>query len=114
MQDLLQDEMFGIAKKMSRELAEYPLHTNGALIQLINIAFEHRKLTQQRAEKLANDKMQEQALRMQEQHLALMQADEQRKAASRIHLAQGEGQQGSCQMGKESRQAAEPVDLAAQ
>ncbi len=84
MQDLSHDEIYVIAKKISRELSEFPLHSHGALIQLINIGFEHRKLTMQRAEKEAQDAQHERALRLQEQQIGLMEAERQRTDAGMI------------------------------
>lgn len=78
MQELSHDEMYGIAKKISREFSEYPLHTHGALIQMVNIGFEHRKLAMQRAEKEAHDAAQERALKMQEQQIGLAMAEQRR------------------------------------
>ena len=84
MQDLTQDEMFGIAKKISRELSEYPLHTHGALIQLVNIGFEHRKIAMQRADKERQDAENARALKLREQEIGLFQAEQQRVGAQAL------------------------------
>lgn len=63
------EELYGVAKKMSLQMRDLPLHTHGALIQMINVDFEHRKLDLQRAEKLAADERQERALKIQEEQL---------------------------------------------
>ena len=84
MQDLTQDEMFGIAKKISRELSEYPLHTHGALIQLVNIGFEHRKIAMQRADKERQDAENARALKLREQEIGLLQAEQQRVDAQAL------------------------------
>ena len=68
-QALTTEELYGVAKKMSLQMRDLPLHTHGALIQMINVDFEHRKLDVQRAEKLAADERQERALKIQEEQL---------------------------------------------
>jgi len=84
MQDLTQDEMFGIAKKISRELSEYPLHTHGALIQLVNIGFEHRKIAMQRADKERQDAENARVLKLREQEIGLLQAEQHRVDAQAL------------------------------
>jgi hypothetical protein len=76
-QELQTEELYGVAKKMSLQMRDLPLHTHGALIQMINVDFEHRKLGMQRAEKLAQEERQERALKLQEQQMELMRRQQQ-------------------------------------
>ncbi len=75
------EELLGIAKKVSLEWDKLPLHTHGALIQLVNVVFEHRKLTLQRAEKQAQDDQRERMLAMQEKQTLLAEEHNKRERA---------------------------------
>lgn len=78
-------ELFGMSKRINNELEELPIQTHSALLQLLNVALQHRNLCEQRKEKLAQDARQQQALdnqsamvKMQQQQ---MERQEQEKAA---------------------------------
>ena len=62
-QPLSSEELYGTAKKWTRELEQLPLHSHGAVIQALNIAFEHRNLSMKREEALRVQRLQEQRLR---------------------------------------------------
>lgn len=76
--ELSSAEMYGTAKKINNDLEQLPLHTHGAMIQLLNIAFEHRKLAMAREEKLRQDALQERQMKFQEEMM-----QRQREAAQR-------------------------------
>lgn len=65
--ELSSAELYGTAKKITNDLEDLALHTHGAMIQLLNIAYEHRKLGMAREEKLRQDAMQERQMRFQEE-----------------------------------------------
>jgi len=39
--------LFGVAKKLTKELEELPLHTHAAVISLMNSALQHRQIALQ-------------------------------------------------------------------
>ena len=59
-------EMFGTAKKINNDLEQLPLHTHGALVNLLTTAFQHRQVGMQREDALQKQRQQEQMLALQE------------------------------------------------
>jgi hypothetical protein len=59
-QALTTDELFGVSKKFTRELEQLALHSHGAVLKQMQVAFEHRNLTMQREEVVRQQRMQEQ------------------------------------------------------
>lgn len=64
-------EMFGTAKKINNDLEQLPLHTHGALVNLLTTAFQHRQVGMQREDALQKQRQQEQMLALQERQMAL-------------------------------------------
>lgn len=81
------DEMYGLAKKMNRDLEQLPLHTHGAIIQLVNIAFEHRKLAMQRAEKEKQEAQQAKVIEFQERQTKILEERQRRADADALNIA---------------------------
>lgn len=77
-------ELYGTAKKITNELEELPLHTHGAMIQLLNIAYEHRRIGAQHAEKLRQDALQERQVAVQEQMVRFQQQQAQKADAEAL------------------------------
>lgn len=86
-QPLSSEELYGTAKKWTRELEQLPLHSHGAVIQAMNIAFEHRNMTMKREEQMRVARLQEaqvdnqrRAIELQERQQQMRDADEMRAA----------------------------------
>ena len=91
--ELSSAEMYGTAKKITNDLEDLPLHTHGAMIQLINIAYEHRKLGMAREEKLRQEAVQERQLAMQEQMMQMQRERQQKADAEALMHAPASGVQ---------------------
>ena len=59
-QPLTSDELFGVSKKLTRELEQLPLHSHAAVLKQMQVAMEHRNLTMQREEVVRQQRVQEQ------------------------------------------------------
>ena len=95
-QQLTPDEMYGIAKKINRDLEQFPMHTHSAMVEMIRVGMQHRNLALQAAEQQHQKEQQERVLKIQEQQAALSRMAAERQAAGRIQLAEkpGAGEQG--------------------
>lgn len=59
--EISNDEIFGMAKRITKELAELPLQTHGTIVEMLKNMVAHRHVTEQRAaEEAANAKKDEQ------------------------------------------------------
>jgi hypothetical protein len=87
-QQLSSDEMYGIAKKINRELEQFPMHTHSAIVEMVRVGMQHRNLGMQADVQAKQQEQQERMLKMQEQQqqAQLAQMAAQREAASRIKL----------------------------
>lgn len=79
-QEIKSDEVFGIAKKMNRELEALPLHTHSAIAELVKVGVQHRNLAMQHASQQEQKSQQERVLAIQE-HQIQMQKDAAQKQA---------------------------------
>lgn len=79
-------EMFGTAKKFNHDLEQLPLHTHGAIVSLLNNAFQHRQVAMQHEEKLRQQSMQERQMALAESQLALQRERQQAADAEAIGL----------------------------
>jgi hypothetical protein len=77
-------ELYGTAKKITNDLEDLPLHSHGAMIQLLNIAYEHRRLGAQHAEKLRQDALEERQTAVQEQMIRSRQEQQQKADAENL------------------------------
>jgi hypothetical protein len=85
-QQLSSDEMYGIAKKINRELEQFPMHTHSAIVEMVRVGMQHRNLGMQADVQAKQQEQQERMLKMQAQLAQLAQMAAQREAASRIKL----------------------------
>lgn len=83
-QPLTGEELYGTAKKWTRELEQLPLHSHGAVIQAMQIAYEHRNLTMKREEVLRQQRMQEQQLENQRRAIELQEKMQQQRDADNL------------------------------
>lgn len=79
-QELSADEMYGISKKINRELEVFPLYTHSAIVQMVKVGVEHRNLAMQAANHHEQKAQQERVLAIQE-HQIQMQKDAAQKQA---------------------------------
>lgn len=83
-QELSSDEMYGIAKKINRELEQLPMHTHSAICELVRVGMQHRNLAMQAAAQAAQSEQQSKALKIREQELQLMTMQAQRAESTAI------------------------------
>lgn len=86
-QPLTSEELYGTAKKWTRELEQLPLHSHGAVIQAMNIAFEHRNMTMKREEVLRQQRLQEQQVENQRRAIELQEKRQQTADAEAMRNA---------------------------
>jgi len=65
------DELYGIAKRINRELDGLQIHSHGAIVEMVKVGFEHRNMGLKKAFQDQQVAQQERALKMQEQQMAL-------------------------------------------
>ena len=65
-QEITSDELFGIAKKVNRELETLPLHTHSAIVNMITTGMQHRQLAMQAANQQEQMALKDRSLRIQE------------------------------------------------
>lgn len=82
------DELFGIAKKMNRELEELPLHTHSAIVEALRLSMQHRQIAMQRAEHEAQIERQNKQIEIQQNQLKLAQAADERAARAELKAAE--------------------------
>ena len=80
-QPLSSEELYGTAKKWTRELEQLPLHSHGAVIQALNIAFEHRNLSMKREEALRMQRLQEAQIDNQRRAIEMQERQQQARDA---------------------------------
>lgn len=82
-QELSSDEMYGIGKRINRELEAFPLHTHGAIMQMVTVGFQHRNEVMKHAHMQQQQDAQERILRIKEHEMDMQrQANEQNAAAA--------------------------------
>ena len=82
MAEVTSEEMYGIAKKFNKDMEALPMHTHSAIVELIRVGMQHRILAMQKADKDRNDALQERAVEVQEQQIALAREESDRRNAA--------------------------------
>jgi hypothetical protein len=85
-QEITNDEMYGITKKISRELEALPLHTHHAIVELLKVGKDHRNLAMQFANQQEQKTQQERVLAIQEAQIQMQKEAAQKQAITQIGL----------------------------
>jgi hypothetical protein len=81
-QELAPEELYGIAKRIDRELEALPLHTHSAICEMVRCGMQHRQLAMQAAHQQEQKDQQTRQLNLQEQHMKMQQDAQSRAAAA--------------------------------
>ncbi len=65
-QEISSEEMFGISKRINKELEVLPLHTHLAIIQMVKVGSEHRNKAMEFAHMTQQNDQQERIIRLKE------------------------------------------------
>lgn len=87
MPELKSDELYGVAKKINRELEDLPLHQHSAVVELVRVGMQVRAIGFERAEKEQQMAQRDRQLQLQEQQLKLAQAAAERAQADEANAA---------------------------
>ena len=85
-QEITSEEMYGIAKRVNRELEVFPMHTHSAICEMIRVGMQHRNLAMQDAVRREQADKQERALKMQETQMKMAQDAANRTSAAQMGL----------------------------
>ncbi len=83
-QPLTSDELSGISKKYTRELDALPLHSHGAVLKMMQVAYEHRNITMQREEALRQQRLQEMHIENQRREIEFRQKQWEAEQAEKL------------------------------
>jgi hypothetical protein len=79
-QELSSEEIYGIAKRINKELEVTPMHTHSAICEMIRVGMQHRNLAMQAQNNADQKEQQDRVLAIQE-HQVRMQREQADKAA---------------------------------
>lgn len=78
-QEISSEEVFGIAKRINKELEAFPIYTHSAIVELVTVGKDHRNLVLKAAEMNFRNDQQERIIRLKEFE---MQAEQKRQDAA--------------------------------
>jgi hypothetical protein len=80
MQELSSEELYGIAKRINKELEAFPMHTHSAILEMARVGMQHRNLAMQAQNNAEQKEQQDRVLAIQE-HQVRMQREQADRAA---------------------------------
>lgn len=68
-QELSSEEMYGISKRINKELEIFPLHTHSAICEMVKVGLQHRQLAGQIAHQQAKQEQENRILAIREHEM---------------------------------------------